>query len=98
MVDNGRRNEQMDTWLTTTQHGIRRELAHRSAEGLDVTLLWCPADGSNEETIVVCVCDDREGVYFEIPAEPHLALHVYNHPFAYREFSGMDRQDDRLAA
>jgi len=44
------------------------------------------------------VCDYREGVYFEIPAEPYLALHVYNHPFAYRDFSSIDYQDDRLAA
>jgi hypothetical protein len=98
MADNPRRNEQMDMPLTSSQNRTRRELAHRSGEGLDVTLLWCPADGSAEEIIVVCVCDSREGVYFEIPAEPCLALHVYNHPFAYRDFCSIDYQDVRLAA
>jgi len=88
----------MDLLLTSPQHRTRKELAHRSTEGLDVTLLWCPQDGSSEEMIIVCVCDYREGVYFEIPAEPYLALHVYNHPFAYRDFSSIDYQDDRLAA
>ena len=68
----------------------RRELAHRSGAGLDVTLLWCPSTGQNDESIVVCVCDSRDGAYFEITAEPHLALDVYYHPFAYR--------DRRLAA
>jgi hypothetical protein len=97
IADNGRRI-QMHMSLTSTQHGIRRELAQRSTEGLDVTLLWCPADGSSEEMIVVCVCDSREGVYFEIPAEPYLALHVYHHPFAYRDFCSIEYQDDRLAA
>ena len=44
------------------------ELAHRSADGADVTLMWSGAD-----RVVVCVCDWRNGAYFEIRAEPHLA-------------------------
>jgi hypothetical protein len=71
-------------------------LAHRSADGLDVTLLWSPADEENEESTVVCVCDSRNGAYFEIPAEPCLALDVYYHPFAYRDFSTVDYKDSRL--
>jgi len=38
------------------------------------------------------VCDTREGSYFEIPAEPHLALEVFHHPYAYRD------RDDRPVA
>jgi hypothetical protein len=60
----------------------RTELAHRSSDGMDATLVWVQEDG--EDKAVVCVCDWREGAYFEIPAEPHLALDVYYHPFAYR--------------
>ena len=73
----------------------RTELAHRSSHGFDVTLVWVQGD---EEKAVVCVCDRREGAYFEIPAERHLALDVYYHPFAYRDFSTVDHRDSRLAA
>jgi hypothetical protein len=46
----------------------------------------------------VCVCDSREGAYFEIPTQPNLALDVYYHPFAYRDFSTVAYQDTGLAA
>jgi hypothetical protein len=74
----------------------RTELAHRSSDGVDVTLLWASEEG--EDTVVVSVCDSREGAYFEIPAEPYLALDVYYHPFAYRDFSRVDSEHRRLAA
>ena len=74
----------------------RTELAHRSSEGIDVTLIWMRGNG--EDKIVVCVCDRREGAYFEVRAQPHLALDVYYHPFAYRDFSTVDYEDSRLAA
>jgi len=73
-----------------------KELAHRSSDGMDVTLVWVPGD--DEDKAVVCVCDRRAGAYFEIPAEPCLALDVYYHPFAYRDFSTVDYEDSRLAA
>ena len=66
----------------------RTELAQRSSEGLDVTLFWAQEDG--EDKTVVCICDRREGAYFEIPTEPYLALDVYYHPFAYRDFSTVE--------
>jgi hypothetical protein len=72
------------------------ELAQRSGDGMDVTLVWLRGDDENK--LVVCVCDWREGAYFEIRAEPFLALDVYYHPFAYRDFSTVDYQDMRLAA
>jgi len=55
-----------------------RELASRASHGLDVTLVWVQKGG--EDKAVVCVCDRREGAYFEIPTEPHLALAVNYHP------------------
>jgi hypothetical protein len=69
------------------------ELAHRSSAGIDVTLLW----GGDDE-VLICVCDRRDGAYFEMPTDPHLALQVYYHPFAYRDFSTLDYEDSRLAA
>ena len=74
----------------------RTELAHRSSAGIEVTLIW--VHGEDEGKAVVCVCDWREGAYFEIPAEAHLALEVYYHPFAYMDFSTFDYEDSRLAA
>lgn len=88
----------METPFKSSSNAFRRELAHRSGDGLDVTLLWCPASGQDDESVVVCVCDSRDGAYFEIAAEPHLALAVYNHPFAYRDFSTVYYKDTRLAA
>jgi hypothetical protein len=72
------------------------ELAHRTSHGLDVTLIW--VQEGDKDKAVVCVCDTREGAYFEIPTEPYLALDVYYHPFAYRDFSAVEYDDDRLAA
>ncbi len=74
----------------------RTELDHRSADHVDVTLFWVTSDGA--DGVVVCVCDRRAGAYFEIPTEPHLALDVFYHPFAYRDFSTVDYEDSRLAA
>jgi hypothetical protein len=82
--------------MTRLSTHTRTELAHRSSAGIDVTLVWVHAD--DEDKALVCVCDTRQGVYFEIPAEPYLALDVYYHPFAYRDFSTVDYEDRRLAA
>lgn len=57
----------------------RRELSHRSNDGIDVTLYWHPA----LDELTVCVRDHRHGAYFEIRPQRHLALDVYNHPYAY---------------
>jgi hypothetical protein len=81
--------------MTKLSKQTRTELAHRSSAGMDVTLMWVHADG--EEEVCVCVCDRRDGSYFEIPTEPSLALDVYHHPFVYRDFSTVDYQNDRLA-
>jgi len=74
----------------------RTELAHRTSAGIDVTLMWVRRAGRNE--VLVCVCDQREGAYFEIEADPYLALDIYYHPYSYRDFSTVDYEDDRLAA
>jgi hypothetical protein len=80
------------TSLPTT---TRIELAHRSSAGIDVTLVWIRGAAGE---IRVCVCDQQDGAYFEISAEPHLALDVYYHPFFYRDFSIVDYEDSPLAA
>jgi hypothetical protein len=72
------------------------EIAHRTNDGLDVVLVWVHGGGRDEA--LVSVYDTREGTYFEIPTEPHLALDVYDHPFAYRDFGSSAYGDSRLAA
>lgn len=81
--------------MTELSTNARTELAQRSSDGVDVTLVWVQGDG--EDGGVVCVCNRREGPYFEIAMEPYLALDVY-HPFAYRAFSAVDHAHSGLAA
>jgi hypothetical protein len=61
----------MDSTLT--------ELHHRSADGIEVSLLW--SRGTN--TLTVSVEDSRSGQSFELPAPAEKALDVFEHPFAY---------------
>jgi len=79
---------------TTATQRRMRELAHRSNDGMDVTLFWRPATGG----LTVCVCDHRRGAYFEIEPEPRLALDAYNHPYSYASRSVVRYEDERLAA
>jgi hypothetical protein len=85
--------------MTDLSVTTRRELAHRSSDGIDVTLVQV-ADGRygryGEEHDVVCVLDRRDGAYFEIPAEPYLALDIYYHPFVYRDFSTVNYEQSPL--
>lgn len=55
----------------------RRELDHRSSNGIDVYLLWSPSDSSLTVAVI-----DGEGS-FELTAAPDEALDVFHHPFAY---------------
>lgn len=56
----------------------RRELAHRTSDGLEISLLWDPADGS----LGVLVVDGRLGVTLELPVRDESPLEVFYHPFA----------------
>ncbi len=56
-----------------------RELDHRVADGIHVTLLWYPATNR----IVVEVFDEASGERFEIDAPADRALDAFHHPYAY---------------
>jgi hypothetical protein len=71
-----------------------RELAHRSNDGIDVTLFWQP----DTDELSVCVCDQRRGAYFEIEPEPADALDAFYHPYSYAPQSSLHYEDNRLAA
>jgi hypothetical protein len=66
-----------------------RELAHRSNNGVNVTLSW----HAETDELLVCVYDERRDVYFEIHPEHEFALDVYYHPYAHVGYG-----DDGLAA
>jgi hypothetical protein len=72
----------------------RRELAHRSDGGIDVTLLWHP----DTQELTVCVCDQRRGAYFEFEPQAEHALDAFYHPYSYASLSSLIYTDDRLAA
>jgi len=71
------------------------ELDQRSDQFVEVTLIWITGDGVDET--VVCVLAKHEGAYFEISPEPYLALDVFNHPFAYRDFARVEVESPRAA-
>jgi hypothetical protein len=67
----------------------RRELAHRSGDGLEVLLLW----DSRDDWLSVRVLDSRSGDSFEVPVGDARPLDVFEHPFAY-----LARYEDGLVA
>ncbi len=62
----------------------RRELAHRSSNGIDVFLLWCPADDSLAVVVVDATADS-----FELVVDPTEALDAFEHPYAHAAFRGL---------
>ena len=56
-----------------------RELAHRTGEEIEVTLLWTKS--TNRVTIAVADTHSREELEFEVDASR--ALDAFNHPYAY---------------
>lgn len=55
------------------------ELHHRSADGIEVSLLWSRVTNA----LTVAVEDSRSGTSFEISAPAEKALDVFEHPYAY---------------
>jgi hypothetical protein len=55
------------------------ELHHRSADGIEVSLLWSRVTNA----LTVAVEDSRSGLSFEVAAPAERALDVFEHPFAY---------------
>ena len=64
-------NDMTDSTLT--------ELHHRSADGIEVSLLWSRVTNA----LTVAVEDSRSGQSFVLPAPAEKALDVFEHPFAY---------------
>jgi hypothetical protein len=65
--------------MTTRPRTERRELAHRTSEGIDVTLFWsAPANRVSVE-----VFDSHSNETLEFEVEGGAALDAFNHPYAY---------------
>ena len=61
-----------------TSTDTARELDYREDDGLEVTLVWYPAN----DAIAVKVLDTRTGERFEFPVDPTSAGDAFHHPFA----------------
>ena len=71
-----------------------RELAHRSSDGVDVTLYWHPS----LDELIVTVHDRRYCAHFEIRPQRYLALDAYYHPYAYADLEdAYEREHPRAA-
>ena len=68
--------------MTTTGLTERRELAHRTNDG--ITLSWSKA--SNRVTISVYHARSATALEFEVAGAD--ALEAFNHPYAYADTSG----------
>ena len=64
---------------------MARELAYRSADSVEVVLLW--ERGSRDLT--VRVRDARSGDEFELAVDPAQALDAFHHPYAYAARRGV---------
>jgi hypothetical protein len=63
----------------------RRELAHRTSDGIDVYLFW----NQPSSRVTVSVFDERTKEGFELEVDSRDALDAFNHPFAYAARSNM---------
>jgi hypothetical protein len=87
----------MSTVATTTDI---RELDHRTADGVEVALLW----HAGRDFLSVLVSHTRAGEAFELVLdERDHALDVFHHPYAYAAHRGLEfglgsREDELVAA
>jgi hypothetical protein len=70
--------------MTTIELPERRELAHRTNDGIDVTLFWSKAP--NRVTISVFHARSPTALEFEVDGAD--ALDAFNHPYAYAATRG----------
>ena len=70
--------------MTTTELTERRELAHRTNDGIDVTLFW--SKPSNRVTISVVHARSATALEFDVDGAD--ALDAFYHPYAYAATGG----------
>jgi hypothetical protein len=72
-------SEEPDMTAVVTPVVPMRELAHRSSNGVDVTMLWDPAT----DRVRVAVVDYEIGEAFDVPVRDANPMDVFNHPYFY---------------
>jgi hypothetical protein len=72
--------------MPSSSHTSARELAHRYADGVHVTLLWYP----RTDRVVIEVFDEKNEKSFEFEAPAARALDAFWHPYAYAAFAGLE--------
>ena len=75
-------------------HTPLRELARRTAGGVEVTLLWNRHDNS----VIVSLWNPAQGAYLQFDAELHRARDAFNHPYPYATAKGLQCEEIFLAA
>jgi hypothetical protein len=65
--------------MSATTIDVRRELAHRRNDGIEVFLFWSPT----ADRVTVEVFDARRGEDFEFDVDGRDALDAFHHPYAY---------------
>ena len=75
----------MSTKETLMSRTDVNELAHRSGDGLEVTLWWRTADDS----LVVIVADVRTRDLFQLEVDARTAMDAFHHPYAYAAQRGI---------
>jgi len=71
-----------------------RELAQRTAGGVQVALLWNRLDNS----LIVSMWNPACDVYLQFAADPGTARDAFNHPCPYAAARGLPAEDVFLAA
>jgi len=84
----------MESLFTDVFEQPARELCHRSADGVDVRLVWYPAT----ESLAVLVEDPRDLESLEVPVGDADPMDVYEHPYYHAGRLGLGTADDLLAA
>ena len=66
-------------------HPASRKLAYRSTNGIDVFLIWYRADDSLAVVVI-----DESADSFELAVTAQEAIDVFEHPYAYAAFRGLE--------
>jgi hypothetical protein len=72
----------------------RRELDRRTADGIEIRLLWNPGS----DTVSIAVWDHRDDEGFDLEVERDQALHAFHHPYAYAALRRYSERPSALAA
>jgi len=71
-----------------------RELAHRTSDGIAVTLFW----SLRSDDVTVEVVDEGTDNVFYLPVARDQALDAFNHPYAYAASQGVEYEAPELYA